>query len=227
MMMLSAEPPARLLTMNCVLSGAISVTTRSPRNVWVMLSDSESEPTVPLPVTTLFEVMPVALLSGIDRGTLVELNVPLMQPAPLTTVTCALAVWVADVPVPVTVNVAVAEGAVEAAVKVRVELPPAVTLAGLKLPVTPDGSPVTVRLTVCAAPAVTAVVTVYEMLEPALTDCDAGLTEMLKSLAGVPPQLGNLNEPMRVRQLNDPLAPMYSCVYQNVQSSLGSMFIEL
>ena len=44
---------------------------------------------------------------------------------------------------------------------------------------------------------------------------------------GVPPQLLNLNEPMRVFQLNAPLLGMYSVVYQNVQSSDGSTVIEL
>src|SRR5215831_5462289 len=82
MTMLSAEPPARLLTTNCVLSGAISVTIRSPRNVCVMLSDSDSEPTAPVPVTARFEVIPVVLLSGIVSGRPVALNVPLTQPPP-------------------------------------------------------------------------------------------------------------------------------------------------
>lgn len=44
---------------------------------------------------------------------------------------------------------------------------------------------------------------------------------------GVPPQLANLNEPMRVLQLNAPLLGMYSLVYQNVQSSDGSTVSEL
>ena len=44
---------------------------------------------------------------------------------------------------------------------------------------------------------------------------------------GVPPQVLNLNEPMRVLQLNAPLLGMYSVVYQNVQSSDGSTVIEL
>ena len=35
-------------------------------------------------------------------------------------------------------------------------------------------------------------------------------------------QLGNLNAPIRVCQLNAPFAAMYSFVYQNVQSSAGS-----
>jgi len=40
-------------------------------------------------------------------------------------------------------------------------------------------------------------------------------------------QDGNLNDPMRVFQLNVPLLGMYSFVYQNVQSSLGSIPIML
>ena len=44
---------------------------------------------------------------------------------------------------------------------------------------------------------------------------------------GLPPQLANLNEPIRVLQLNAPSLGMYSFVYQNVQSSDGSTLIEL
>jgi len=40
-------------------------------------------------------------------------------------------------------------------------------------------------------------------------------------------QLGNLNEPMRVLQLNAPFDGMYSVVNQNVQSSPGSSVIAL
>ena len=36
-----------------------------------------------------------------------------------------------------------------------------------------------------------------------------------------------MNEPIRVLQLKVPLAVMYSCVYQNVQSSEGSTVIAL
>jgi hypothetical protein len=43
----------------------------------------------------------------------------------------------------------------------------------------------------------------------------------------VPPQFVNLNEPMRVFQLNAPLLGMYSFVYQKVQSSDGSTVSEL
>src|SRR6185503_7900789 len=79
---LSAGPPARLLTTNWVPPGEISVTTRSPRNVCVRLSDSASVLTTPLPATTRFDVAPVWLLSGIVLGTSVDANTLLMQPPP-------------------------------------------------------------------------------------------------------------------------------------------------
>jgi len=46
-------------------------------------------------------------------------------------------------------------------------------------------------------------------------------------LGAPPPQLANLNEPMRVLQLNAPLLGIYSVVNQKVQSSVGSTLIEL
>src|SRR4029079_14850209 len=70
--------------MNEVPSGAIRVTTRLPRKRCVMLSDSDSEPTAPLPVTGRTDVMPVALLSGIALGTSAALNAPLIQPGAVT-----------------------------------------------------------------------------------------------------------------------------------------------
>jgi hypothetical protein len=42
-----------------------------------------------------------------------------------------------------------------------------------------------------------------------------------------PPQLANLNEPIRVFQLKLPLDGMYSLVYQKVQPSAGSMVMAL
>ncbi len=40
-------------------------------------------------------------------------------------------------------------------------------------------------------------------------------------------QFGNLKAPMRVRQSHPPVAATYSCVYQKVQSSVGSTLIVL
>jgi len=63
----------------------------------------------------------------------------------------------------------------------KVELPPAVTLDGLNEALAPEGTPETLRLTVWAAPLVTAVFTVYDVLPPAVTVCEDGVAEMLKS----------------------------------------------
>lgn len=59
------------------------------------------------------------------------------------TTTEAFTVWLADVPVPMIVNEVVPALVVASAVNVSVELPPAVTLVGLKLPLTPAGNPET------------------------------------------------------------------------------------
>jgi hypothetical protein len=69
-------------------------------------------------------------------------------------------------PVPVIVSVNVPAAVVDVVATERIELPPAVTDGGLNVPVAPAGSPLTERLTVCALPDVTAVVTVYDTLEP-------------------------------------------------------------
>ena len=53
-----------------------------------------------------------------------------------------------------------------------------------------------------------------------------GLAESEKSGTG-DPQLLNLNDPTRVLQLNAPSDFRYSLIYQNVQSSDGSMRKEL
>jgi hypothetical protein len=49
-----------------------------------------------------------------------------------------------------------------------------------------------------------------------------GLALSEKSLVAVPPQLGNLNEAIRVAQLKAPVAGMYSLATMNVHPSLGS-----
>jgi len=77
------------------------------------------------------------------------------------------------------VNVPVAAVAVVATV--RTELPPAATDAGLKEPVAPVPSPLTERVTICAMPEATCVLTVYDVLEPWTTLCAAGLALIAKS----------------------------------------------
>jgi hypothetical protein len=99
------------------------------------------------------------------------------------TVTEACTVWaVEDGAVPVIVNWVVPALVVADVVKVSVELPPATTLAGLKLAVTPVGRLLaTDRAMLCAEPDVTAVLIVYVAGVPAMTVCDVGAGVMLKS----------------------------------------------
>ena len=111
---------------------------------------------------------------------------------------------------------------------VSVELPPAVTAAGLNDAVAPEGRPLALSETVCAEPLVTAVAMVEVALPFCVADTELGLALMEKSFGGgVPPQPGSLNVPIRVLQLNEPFAGMYSLAYQNVHPSTGSMLIEL
>ena len=66
----------------------------------------------------------------------------------------------------------------------RLRCLPAVTDDGLIDPVTPAGSPVTDNDTVCALPLTIAVVTVYDVDDPAATVAFAGLTDTEKSSGG-------------------------------------------
>src|SRR5207249_388780 len=63
---------------------------------------------------------------------------------------------------------------------VRTELPPALTDAGLNVPVAPAGRPVTERLTGRAAPDVACVLTVYVVLEPLATAWLPGLAAVAR-----------------------------------------------
>jgi hypothetical protein len=61
--------------------------------------------------------------------------------------------------------------------------------SGLKLPVTPAGSPATVNAMLCATPDTTAVLIVYVVVVavPAVTTRDVGTATILRSLPGSPP----------------------------------------
>ncbi len=67
---------------------------------------------------------------------------------------------------PLIVNDLVVAVAVEAAVSVRIEVPDPVMEAGLKAPVTPVGSPVTLRLIVPVKEPFGAIVAVYVVVPP-------------------------------------------------------------
>ncbi len=104
--------------------------------------------------------------------------------APPVTVRERTAACPADGLAPLTTIWYVPETAAVVVFRVRVEEPPAVTEAGLREAVTPAGRPLTVRFTVRAAPAVTAVVTVAVVEDPAATVAEAGVTATEKSSAG-------------------------------------------
>src|SRR5205085_168330 len=98
---------------------------------------------------------------------------------------------------------------------------PALTEAGLKLTVVPEGTPPAPSATFCRDPLVTVVfIGDVPLLPCAMLRLD-GLAPIEKS-DGPLVQLGNLNDAMRVCQLKLPFVVRYSSVYQNVQSSLGS-----
>ena len=90
-------------------------------------------------------------------------------------------VLVPEAAVAVTVNEVVLAAALAAMVSVSVEVPAPVTLAGLKAPVTPAGSPLTASAVACAAPALTVVVTEYVAVAPAVAVCAAGVSARVKS----------------------------------------------
>jgi hypothetical protein len=98
------------------------------------------------------------------------------------TVSVKLAVCVAEVPVPVIVIDELPEGVLDEVVTVIVEEEPAVTEAGLKDADAPDGRPDALSDTVCALPEVTVVEIVEVADPPGLTEAEAGLAEMEKSL---------------------------------------------
>src|SRR5213593_218069 len=108
-----------------------------------------------------------------------------------------------------------------------VELVPAVTAAGLNYAGAPAGRPVALKVTFCAEPLVTAVAMVDDPLEPCWIEPLVGSALIEKSFAGAAGHPGSLNVPIRVLQLNEPFAGMYSFAYQNVHPSAGSMLIEL
>jgi hypothetical protein len=76
-------------------------------------------------------------------------------------------------------------------------------------------------------PPVGATVIVYEVPPPAVTVCDDGDAEIVKSGVGAAPQFGNVKDVIQVLQFQVPFVFRYSLVYQNVQSSTGSTVIAL
>ena len=134
-----------------------------------------------------------------------------------------------DVPVTVTVTVPVAaeEEAVSVSVEFTLPLAGGVTGFGEKAAVTPLGKPVALRVVAELNPLRLVIVIVLVPFDPCVMVRELGEAPMVKSGEPVLPQPGNLKLAMRVLQLNVPVVFKYSCVYQNVQSSTGSICMAL
>src|ERR1700704_76666 len=109
---------------------------------------------------------------------------------------------------------------------VRTELLPEVIGFVPNEAVAPAGTPPMLRVTDSAVPLTTAVLIVTGPLAPDPNDRLVGAALIEKSFPAVAPHDGNLNDAIRVRQLNVPFAGMYSFANQKVQSSAGSMDID-
>lgn len=135
-----------------------------------------------------------------------------------------------DPDVPVIVTVAGPVAAVPEAVSVRVDVavPFDGGVTGLveKAAVTPLGKPEALSVVAELKPFKLVTVIVLVPFEPCVMVSEEG--DALTEKSGVVlPQVGNLKFAMRVFQLKVPLVFMYSCVYQNVQSSTGSTCMAL
>jgi hypothetical protein len=105
---------------------------------------------------------------------------------------------------------------------VRREDAPAVTAGGDKVQRREDGNPVTVSRATSAAPETTVVRTSNGTDPPESMLCTAGSSEMTKSFRSPQPPRRNAEIRLAV-----PVFPAYDPVYQNVQSSTGSICSEL
>ena len=97
----------------------------------------------------------------------------------VTTVECVVG---GDLYVPAIVSVKLPVGVDAVVLTVRVELWPARIEDGANVPLAPEGSPFTERLTVFGVPLETCVVTEYVTLFPRTTDCVVGVAVIAKSL---------------------------------------------
>jgi hypothetical protein len=103
-------------------------------------------------------------------------------PLPDATVRLTVAVCAPSLPVPVIVSVTVPTGVLLPVAIVKVELLPALTVAGLNVPVAPVGNPVTFRLIVSVELPTAVVLTVYGTLLPGFTVCTPGVADNVKSI---------------------------------------------
>ena len=102
---------------------------------------------------------------------------------------------------------------------------PEATLDGVNVALAPVGRPVADSATVWPLPIVVAVLMVLLADSVGSAAPLAGVALMVKPSVGGARQFGSVKELTRVDQLKLPDALRYSVENQNVQSSVGSMFI--
>lgn len=175
-------------------------------------------------------VVLIVELPELPRVTVTEAGEALMVKSGATPVTVreTVVVCVMPPPTPVTVMVYVPGATLPPTAIVINEVP--VPGAGIGLvpnvTVTPLGCPVADNVMALLKPFKAVVLMVDVPLLPCCTVTEDGDALMVKS-GVVLPQFANLKFAMRVLQLNEPVVLMYSCVYQNVQSSTGSTCMPL
>lgn len=166
----------------------------------------------------------------LPRVTVTEAGEALMLKSGVTPVTVreTVVVCVMPPPTPVTVMVYVPGVTLPPTAIVINEVP--VPGAGIGLvpnvTVTPLGCPLADNVMALLKPFKAVVLMVDVPLWPCCTVTEDGDALMVKS-GVVLPQFANLKFAIRVAQLNEPVVFMYSCVYQNVQSSTGSTCMPL
>ena len=164
------------------------------------------------------------------RVTVTEEGEALMVKFGVTPVTVSetVVVCVIPPPTPVTVMVYVPGVTLAPTAMVITELP--VPGAGigftLNVTVTPLGWPEADNVIALLKPFKAVVLIVEVPLFPCCTVTDDG-DALIEKSGVVLPQFGNLKFTMRVLQSKEPVVTMYSCVYQNVQSSTGSTCMAL
>jgi hypothetical protein len=187
---------------------------------------AELKPPVLVTVIVLVPLLPCPIVSEAGEALTLKPGATAAFTVRLNVVLC-----VVEPLVPVMVTVAAPVVADEDAVSVSVELalPPEAGVIGFAEndAVTPEGRPLTLRVVAELNPFRLVTVTVLVPLVPCVIVSELGESAIEKSGVAVPPHPGNLKLLMRVFQLNAPVVFMYSCVYQNVQSSDGSICITL
>jgi len=178
-----------------------------------------------LPLKPLIGPIVIVLVTACPCTTVTELGFADKLKSGFMTVSDKVVVCVKEPDMPVIVTVVVPVVAVAPTVNVRVLV--LVVGFGLKFAVMPDGSAELLKVTLPLKPSRSLTVIVLVPVAPCFTVSEFGFA--LRAKSGVP-QPGKLKLPIAVLQLNPLFSPvvfMYDSVNQKVQSSVGSIVIEL